>query len=78
MRFFCRYKGQEAEYIKGLFKEAGIGMPGGPSVRQFTKSAITKELKHLAAMLLEHQQKVKEEASGEEVETETEEAPSDE
>lgn len=58
MRFFCRFKGEEAEYIKRLFDEVGIGGgDSGVSIRQFTKVAVTKELKNLAATLKEYQEK---------------------
>jgi hypothetical protein len=60
MRFFCRFKGEEAEYIKSLFAAVGVGRTGGPSVRQFTRTAISKEIKHLAELYKKHEQKQQE------------------
>jgi len=56
MRFFCRFKREEAANIKALFNAVGIGKKGGPSVRQFTKTAILKEVNNLAQLYKKHQE----------------------
>lgn len=56
MRFFCRFKGEEAEQIKKLFKEIGVGEGDGPSIRQFTKAAVTREIKALSEAYRKHLQ----------------------